>query len=538
MIFTKTINVYLVAFLSLSFLFLPLTSLRAATISNGMDAAYVLGEPDFESVTFAGGAGDLIAPFDTSYDSVNKRLFVLDAIPFFGANRILVYDLSSGVTNGMDASYVLGQSDFISTASGTTAGLFGGMVYNIEYDSDNERLFVSDTANHRVLVYDLSGGITNGMDASYVLGQVDFTSGSEIFPVSTSTIGYPSALAYDNNNEYLYVGNLGYASVQVFDLSGGISNNMNASYILGQEAFGDTGANLDIDGMQSPQFLEYDEANERLFLTSDFQARTLVYDMSGGVQTGMDASHVIGQEDFTSNVMNLDQDGMGAPQGVVYDEVNNRLFISDGAANRVAVYDLSGIENGMDASYVLGQVDFNSAGTGTTASLFNGPGGMEYDAANNYLFVSDLQNSRLLVFDLSTTPTPSSNSSTGWNYTQPPLCTAQFTPNTITKGESTTLSWNTTWPTERENNYYTKVPGEGLYSQNVQSLTLQPQHTTEYTIAVFNLWGANFCNTTITVLDEEGNEVTSPNNTQLTAGVSNSPLVKAISNFFRSIFVK
>jgi hypothetical protein len=160
---------------------------------------------------------------------------------------------------------------------------------------------------------------------------------------------------------------------------------------------------------------------------------------------------------------------------------------------------------------------------------------MEYDAANNYLFVSDVQNSRLLVFDL--TPT-ASNSSSSFSYTQPPLCTASFTPDRLIQGESTTLSWNTTWPTDRESTYYTKVPGEGLYSQNVQSLTLQPQHTTEYTIAVFNLWGANFCTTTITVLDEEGNEVTTPQNSQLTASAASSNFFRPIVALFAKLFVR
>jgi hypothetical protein len=145
---------------------------------------------------------------------------------------------------------------------------------------------------------------------------------------------------------------------------------------------------------------------------------------------------------------------------------------------------------------------------------------------------------RLVVALSPGTSVPGQNSGSGWNYTHPPLCSATFSPNTITKGESTTLSWNTTWPTERENNYYTKVPGEGLYSQNVQSLTLQPQHTTEYTIAVFNLWGANFCQAQITVLDENGEEITSNKNSNLTASAISSGFFRPLISLFSKIFVR
>ncbi|PJF20211.1 MAG: hypothetical protein CUN56_17310, partial [Phototrophicales bacterium] len=91
-------------------------------------------------------------------------LFVTDS----DASRVLAYNISGGITNGMNASYVLGQSDFTSTASGvTSSGLNNpkGAVYMAPY------LFVTDSDASRVLAYNISGGITNGMNASYVLGQ-------------------------------------------------------------------------------------------------------------------------------------------------------------------------------------------------------------------------------------------------------------------------------------------------------------------------------------------------------------------------------
>ncbi|MFT5359615.1 MAG: hypothetical protein ACI88L_000073 [Candidatus Paceibacteria bacterium] len=529
---TKSSISYIALIVSVAILFLPLSSVKATTLSTGMEASYVLGEPDFTSVMQVGGIADMIFPLATTYDATNDRLFALDFMG--GPVRVLVYDLSAGITNGMPASYVIGQADFNAGATGTTAGTFNAFALDLEYDSGNDRLFVSDYYNHRVLVYNLSGGITNGMNASNVLGQANLTSGSEIFPVSTSTVGYPTGLAYDEGNDYLFVGNGAYARVMAFDLSGGITDNMDASWIIGQESATTTGGVLDQDGLLSPQYMDYDQVNDRLFVVSDVQNRVLVYDMSGGVSTGMDASYVIGQEDFTSDSDALDADSLISASAVTYDSTNDRLFVSDTGGNRVLSYDLASISNGMDASYVLGQTDFTSNSTSTTSSTFSAPYNVDYDSTNKYLFTTETGNSRVLIFDLSATV--SSSSSTGRGYIHPPLCEATITPNTITAGEEATLSWNTNWPTENQNTYYSKVPGEGLYSSSVNSISIQPEHTTTYRLATFNLWGANFCEATVEVLDENGEELTSNNNSRLTAGVSNSPFARAIVSFFSKIF--
>jgi hypothetical protein len=124
----------------------------------------------------------------------------------------------------------------------------------------------------------------------------------------------------------------------------------------------------------------------------------------------------------------------------------------------------------------------------------------------------------------------------GLGFIQPPICEVSFYPDTVTLGEQTTLSWSVAWPGDKKNTHYVRVPREGLFSSRVSSVSVLPQHTTTYRLATFNLWGANFCEAQITVLDENGEELTSNQNSYLTAGVSNSPIVRAITNFFRSIF--
>jgi hypothetical protein len=490
-----------------------------------MDASWVLGQPDFETYDYSLDQNGGYVFLGSSTDG--SRLFVADA-----AHRVLVYDISGGISNNMNASNVLGQADFTSAVTGTTASTFNfNDVSSVEY-GDN-KLFVSDGDNNRILVFDVSS-ITNGESAVNVLGQADFTTST---PGTTAgTLSGPSEMVYDSTNDRLFVVDRANVRVLVYDLSGGIVDGVNASNVLGQADFTSAATGTTAARFTSLTGVEYDPVNELLFVSEDNNNRILVFDVSS-ITNGESAVNVLGQADFVSSGTGTTASTFFYPGGLSYDSVNSRLFAADISNYRMLVFDVSSITNGESAVNVLGQADFVSSATSTGAAAFGEIGLNSYDSTNGYLFVSDYTYNRMLVFDLSTTPTPS-QSSTGWNYIHPPLCSATFTPNTITKGESTTLSWNTTWPTDRENNYYTKVPGEGLYSQNVQSLTLQPQHTTEYTIAVFNLWGANFCEATITVLDENGEELTSNQNSYLTAGVSNAPFIKAVSHFFRSLFVK
>jgi hypothetical protein len=542
-ILSRQTTLLLVGVLSLSALFLPLTTLRAATITNGMSATNVLGQTDFTTSTSGVTQSKLALPVKIDYDPDSSFLFTSD----YQGKRILVFDLSGGVTDGMNASYVIGQPNFTSNATGTASTTFREVLF-MDYDyTDNDYLFVSDEGNERVLVFDLSGGITNGMSASYVLGQPDFTTATDNGNSPGQNTLDPRGVVYDSKNDRLFVGGSDTRRVMVFDLSGGITNGMNASYVLGQPDFVTKEAATTTQNKFPGQArdLAYDEDNDYLFV-SDAGGRVLVFDVApGNIANGMDASYVLGQPDFTTSspfigTPGIEDDTSFQDAYMEFNEDSNYLTIGEFNNNRVLFFDTgAGITNGMSASYVLGQPDFATYTSTTTQSSLSGH--TIYNYASSTLYGTDPFRNRIMIFSNVeipvTEPTPTQPSSS-FSYTHPPLCSATFSPNTITKGESTTLSWNTTWPTERENNYYTKVPGEGLYSQNVQSLTLQPQHTTEYTIAVFNLWGANFCNTTITVLDENGEELTSNQNSYLTAGVSNSPIVRAITTFFSKLFVR
>jgi DNA-binding beta-propeller fold protein YncE len=97
------------------------------------------------------------------------RLFVSDT----ASNRVLVWN-SIPTSNGQAASFVLGQSSFLSHTA--NAGGISGATMNLPAGvfGDGTRLFVADSGNNRVLVWNaLPTGM--GQTASFALGQPNLT---------------------------------------------------------------------------------------------------------------------------------------------------------------------------------------------------------------------------------------------------------------------------------------------------------------------------------------------------------------------------
>ncbi|MGH9637359.1 MAG: hypothetical protein ACRD72_21200, partial [Candidatus Angelobacter sp.] len=249
-----------------SMAFINIAKLPIAHASSPYQASDVLGQPDFTTGRI--NAGGLASPASTALDSVHHRLFVADS----SNDRVLTYNLD-GNNNPIDrtADYVLGQSDF--TTNNPATGQNG--MYNprgLSYDSTNQRLFVVDAYNQRVLIFDLSSGITDGMDASHVLGQANFTSNAPHYTGQKGLVD-PEGVDYDQNSETLFVTNSVSNRVLIFDLSSGITDNMNASYVLGQSDFNGSDSGLNAHSLANPVALHYDATYKYLFVFESYTPR-------------------------------------------------------------------------------------------------------------------------------------------------------------------------------------------------------------------------------------------------------------------------
>lgn len=408
-------------------------------------AANVLGQSDFISCGINQGAGtttpsqsSMYYPAGMDFDAGNNRLFVADGYN----NRVLVFNTSS-ITNGMNASYVLGQANFIGNGQTTTQSSLVEPL-DVKYDSVNSRLFVSDFGNNRIMVYTSTGTITNGENATYELGHA---SGGTAFTTATSgktqlTLHSPNALAYDSADTLLYVSDFGNNRVMQFNVATGtIANGENAANVIGQANFTSSNAATPTQsGIAGPTGLSYDSTNNRLFASEYNNNRVTVFS-TANVINGENATDVLGQYSTYSTDTTPDythgciQNGPGpigfnVPFTTAIDATNHWLFVADTDNNRVLVFTLNSSNqiSSKTASYVLGQPDIKSCSTATTQSGLHTPIGLAVDSTNQFLYVSDYNNNRVMVF-----PTSSLSSGENASYV---LGQSSFSSNSLSDGQA------------------------------------------------------------------------------------------------------
>lgn len=402
-----------------------------ATMSNGEPAFYVFGQTDYVS-TISGTTQALFSNANTGffgldYDPVGVRLMVSDK----DNNRIMIFDASPAhmiaAGNGMSAAHVLGQALFSTATAGFTT-IKMNTPQAIAYDSVNARLFVVDSGNWRVIMYSGMASVTDGMAASSVIGQTAFTAHTRLATSQTSTLVYSGSqmntMAVDPVANLLYVPEFS-SRVTVFPVASGFSNNPSATWNYGHSDPSNVPQYTAADKQNWPgpqsafntNGTILDTKNHRLFVTdyndapgtletghSPIGARILVYQLDSNDNiSSLNAVNVLGWLNFYATVTG------GAGQGIFnihvsggsYDTVNDRLFISDTANNRVLVFNVAPgtISDGMNASFVLGQTLYTTSTPNTTQAGLRSPKGTAYDAAGLRLFVADSGNNRVMVFN-------------------------------------------------------------------------------------------------------------------------------------------
>jgi DNA-binding beta-propeller fold protein YncE len=342
-----------------------------------------------------------------------------------GGNRAMIWNVSPDrLRTGMAATEVVGHlddnhnPDFTRRSANDRAT--GRNLYprDVALDPVDHRLFAIDQYNNRLLVWQLDWqNRLLDRDARWVLGQPDLYS-SELRPVDDTTLKIPLAVAYDTKHKRAFVSDGWGNRVMVFDADPDrLNNGPRAIAALGQPDFETTSpartqTGIDFDtrvgtgitpGLPRGTGLTYDPANDRLFVSDGGNNRVLVYDAAPDqLRTGMPASVVIGQPNFTSGTKTLNASGLNQPGALFYDAQHQRLFVSDGLNNRILVFNTerSALRNGGAAVGVIGQPDFTTANPLRTRSGIDGPDGLTYDSKTDRLFVSDHGNDRVMIYDM------------------------------------------------------------------------------------------------------------------------------------------
>ena len=142
-------------------------------------------------------------------------------------NRVLVYNLALGITNGMNASVVLGEPNFTTGAGGATQSTLSAP-QGLALDIPDQNLFVADSSTNRILVFNVSTGtIVSGENASVVLGQPDFLHAGQN-SIDGNALSQPTGVAVDRtvSPNRLYISDfknnrvLGYKSIKTLGNGG------------------------------------------------------------------------------------------------------------------------------------------------------------------------------------------------------------------------------------------------------------------------------------------------------------------------------
>ncbi|NOY68032.1 MAG: DUF11 domain-containing protein [Deltaproteobacteria bacterium] len=328
-------------------------------------------------------------------------------------NRVLAYESDvNGVPLDLKADFVLGQADFEHEQEDTTVTGMHQPI-GVAFDDETEYLFVADSGNNRILVFDLSSGIASGMAASFVLGQPDFT--SDTSGISQRTVFLPRRMdtgtiqsGPDAGKRYLFVADKGHTRVMLFNIGDGVTTYEPADHVLGSSSFTSWDMTPDQETLSQPFGLDFDDASGILYVvdsgsSSNYVAnRVMVFDLSDGIVDGEAAVHVLGQADFDTTLPRTTRDGLSYPQDVSYDAMRGLLWVVDSRNNRVVAYNTAdGITDGEGAVTVLGQTSFITGedhGDGQrNAYTMDWPSGIYINAAGD-LFIAQEDDDRLVIY--------------------------------------------------------------------------------------------------------------------------------------------
>ncbi|HTC01126.1 MAG TPA: T9SS type A sorting domain-containing protein [Ferruginibacter sp.] len=211
---------------------------NAANILSGTPASVVLGQPNFVTISGAITASKLLRP--TGIFTQNNTLWVTDE-----GNRVLQFNNINSISSGAAASAVFGQSNFTSSSFGS--GLNQLNIPEQVYVDANGSLWVADYGNDRILRFDNAASLSSGSSANAILG----IAGDGTATQST----FAPCGVYGDSGGRIYVADSFNNRILIFNNASTLPNSANASNVLGQINFTDAGANLSATGLSTPLFV-------------------------------------------------------------------------------------------------------------------------------------------------------------------------------------------------------------------------------------------------------------------------------------------
>jgi uncharacterized protein (TIGR03437 family) len=353
-------------------------------------ASLVLGQPDFVTSN---------APTPPTQTSMRNPTGIatdgnIVAVADTDNNRVLIW-LSFPQQNGQAPDVVIGQPDFKHSGTSvppTATSLRGPEGLWIDTTNNNRKLYVADTEDNRVLIYNKIPA-TNNVAADVVIGQPNFT--SFVQPDLTQQNATPTAsnmqtpVSVTTDGTRMYVADLAQNRVLIWNTIP-TTNGAAADIALGQvnlttaisnNSFS-VAANATLDANGQPT----------TGVTQIMCQSNAAYAASIG-QTGTTAVNSLGTTIYPPRCAAT----MSLPRYASSD--GKRLFVADGGNDRILVYNSIPTQSGQPADAILGEPDEFSDNTGQNpdgTDALQTPASMAFDGLN--LYVSDTYNRRVVVY--------------------------------------------------------------------------------------------------------------------------------------------
>ena len=330
-------------------------------------------------------------------------------------NRVLIWN-TLPTTMNQPPDVVVGQTSFTTNVfpgdTPTATSLRGPNGVWIQ----NGQLFVADTQNDRVLIYN-SIPTSNGAAADIVLGQPNMTTYVQVNIADQTTSAASNNLltpvSVTSDGTRLFVADLGFNRVLIWNTIP-TTNQQPADVEIGQP---DTTTGISDDAFSVPTTYTG---------TPPPPETAVLCTVTNGVDTNNNPTYP-----------SLCEYTLSFPRFALSDGTN--LYIADGGNDRVLIYTPIPTANAAAANIVLGQTDFVTDAPTDGADTMDAPLSLAWDAGNGNLYVADTYNQRILVYTMAEQDLPYNavlNSFSGIIYAIDPVTIG----GTIKAGNTVTLT--------------------------------------------------------------------------------------------------
>jgi len=343
---------------------------NVSTKANGADADGLLGQVDFMSTSMGSSGNQFTSPTGLHVDP-DGTLWVVDQ----QNSRVLRFVDALRKSNVGFADSELGQSAFGLSAQACCPSCMNSPATVVTTASGS--LFVTDKDNSRVLFFTSGNAVLNDSSASWVIMQKTGSSCTPGSPSAETGWG-PNGMAVDPVGN-LYVSDFFYNRVLLYPGGAFPSmNGMSASFVYGQPNFTSTTSGTASNSMYAPTGLHFDTMRNVLWVADEANGRVLGFKTFISVPS-RNLSLQVSFQGSSPSVVLLPKDNNGVIRPNTFQTLFQPLFIEerDGAGSLISNvsfplsgYNVSNSVDGMGTQFFNFSISLNQTTVGFEYGLF------------------------------------------------------------------------------------------------------------------------------------------------------------------------